>query len=227
MTSFFMDWDWRGAERSFRRAIELNPNSSATHQFYAHLLSSSGRHGEAIGKIQKALDIDPMSPMMQTFAGGIFALAGRYDDALPPIQQSLTVDPDLFPTHSVLGLFYEQTGKPDAAIEEYRTAFRLSGGNITQLAYQGFVFAQTGRHAEAKRIITTLNQIAQKRFVPPFTFALIYTGLGERDAAFEWLEKAYAVREMGLILLPADPRWDTLRSDKRFQSLLRRCGFQE
>ena len=225
MTSFFMTWDWPAAERSFRRAIELNPNYAIAHQFYAHFLSNARRPQEAIAEIQKARDIDPLSPMMHSFAGAIFVVARRYGDALPPLQQSLAIDPDFFPTHSVLGLFYQQTGKPDAAIEEYRKAYRLSGGNILQLAYQGFVLGQIGRRAEAEHIITTMNQIAQSRFVPPFAVALVYTGLGDRDAAFQWLEQAYAVRDIGLVFLPAAPMWDSLRSDKRFQDLLRRCGF--
>jgi TolB-like protein/DNA-binding winged helix-turn-helix (wHTH) protein/Tfp pilus assembly protein PilF len=225
IANFFMAWDWPTAERSFRRAIELNPNYAIAHQFYGHLLSNSRRHEEAIAEIQKARNIDPLSPMMHTFAGGILVMARRYGAALPILQQSLAIDPDFFPTHSVLGLFYQQTGKPDVAVEEYRKAYRLSGGNIVQLAYQGFVLGQIGRRAEAEHILTAMNQIAHSRFVPPFAFALVYTGLGDRDAAFHWLDRAYAVRDVGLVFLPAAPQWDTLRSDKRFQDLLRRCRF--
>jgi TolB-like protein/Tfp pilus assembly protein PilF len=225
MTSFFITWDWPAAERSFRRAIELNPNYAIAHQFYAHFLSNALRPEEAVAEIQKARAIDPLSPMMHTFAGGIFVMGRRYDDAVPALQQALAIDADFFPTHSVLGLFYQQTGKTDVAIEEYRKAYRLSGGNILQLAYQGFVLGQIGRRSEAQQIITTLNQIAQSRFVPPYAFALVYTGLGDRDAAFHWLERASEVRDVALVFLPAGPQWDSLRSDKRFQSLLRRCGF--
>jgi hypothetical protein len=120
---------------------------------------------------------------------------------------------------------YHQTGKPDTALEELRTAYRLSGGNILQLAYQGFVLGQIGRRAEVEQILRTMNQIAQGRFVPPYAFALVYAGLGDREAAFQWLEKAYEVRDVGLVFLPADPKWDSLRPDKRFQDLLRRCRF--
>lgn len=225
MVNFFLAWDWPAAERSFRRAIELNPNYAIAHQFYGHLLSSSRRHEEAIAEIQKAREIDPLSPMMHGFAGAAFVLARRYNDALPLLKQSLAIDPDFFPTHSVLGLFYQQTGKPDVAIEEYRKAYRLSRGNILQLANQGFLLGQIGRRSEAEQIITTLNQIAQSRFVSPYAFALVYTGLGDHDLAFQWLEKAYAVRDIALVLLPANPMWDSLRSDRRFQDLLRRCRF--
>ena len=225
MASFFMSWDWADAERAFRRAIELNPNYAIAHQFYGHLLSNSLRHDEAIAEIQKARDVDPLSPMMHAFAGGYLVAAGRYGEALTALQQALMLDPDFFPTHTILGTLYQQTGKPDAVIEEYRRAYRLSGGNIVQLANQGFVFGRTGRRVEAQQIITTMKQISQSRYVPPFAFALVYTALGEHDTAFQWLEKAYEVRDLGLVFLPVDPKWDSLRSDKRFQNLLRRCRF--
>lgn len=216
---------WPASERSFRRAIELNPNYAIAHQFYGHLLSNSRRHEEAIAEIQKARDIDPLSPMMHGFAGAFLLTARRYSEAFAPLRQVLSIDPDFFPTHSVLGLLYHQTGKPDAALEELRKAYRLSGGNIVQLAYQGFVLGQIGRRAEVEEILRTMNQIAQSRFVPPYAFALVYIGLGDRDAAFQWLEKSYAVRDIGLVFLPANPMWDSIRSDKRFQDLLRRCHF--
>jgi TolB-like protein/DNA-binding winged helix-turn-helix (wHTH) protein/Flp pilus assembly protein TadD len=225
MASFFMTWNWAAAERSFQRAIELNPNYGRAHQYYAHFLSNARRHEEAIAEIERARAIDPLSPMLYTLAGAILVMGRRHDHALPILRQALAIDPDFFPTHSVLGLFYQQIGKPDVALEEYRKAYRLSGGNILQLAYQGFVLAQIGRRSEAEQIITTLNQIAQSRFVPPYAFALVYTGLGDRDAAIHWLEKAFEVRDVAMVFLPADPRWDSLRSDQRFQSLLRRCGF--
>ena len=225
MASFFIDWNWPAAERSFRRAIELNPSYASARQFYAHLLASSLRHDEAIAEIQRAREIDPFSPMMQSFEGGVLVWARRYGEALPPLQKAIAIDPNFFPAHSVLGLLHQQTQKPDAAIKEYRNAYRLSGGNILQLANQGFLFGFTGRRTEAQEIIHTMNQIAESRFVPPVTFALVYAGLGENDTAFQWLEKAYQIRDIGLVLLTVDPKWDSLRSDKRFQSLLRRCGF--
>ena len=152
-------------------------------------------------------------------------MAKRHGDALPLLQQALTIDPDFFPAHSIFGVLHQQTGKPDVAIEEFRKAYRLSRGNILQLAYQGHVLGQIGRRDEAEQIITTMDQIAQNRFVPPYAFALVHAGLGDREAVFQWLERAYEMRDAVMVFLPVDPRWDSLRSDKRFQDLLRRCGF--
>lgn len=225
MASFFMDWEWEAAERSLRRAIGLDPNSATAHQFYAHLLSNWRRHDEAIAEIQKAREIDPLSPMMHTFAGGIFVMGRRYGDALPPLDQALALNPEFFPAHSVLGLLYQRTGNPDGAIEEFRKAYLLSGGNIVQLAYQGSVLGRMGRRAEAQQIIATMSQISQNRFVPPVAFAIVHEGLGDHDAAFQWLEKAYEERDVLLVFLFVDPRWDSLRPDARFQLLLRRCRF--
>jgi TolB-like protein/DNA-binding winged helix-turn-helix (wHTH) protein/tetratricopeptide (TPR) repeat protein len=225
MASFFVDWNWPAAERSFLRAIELNPSYATARQFYAHLLANSLRHDEAIAEIRRASAVDPFSPMIRTFEGGVLLWARRYGEALAPVQKAIAIDPNFFPARTVLGLLYQQTNKPEAAIKEYREAHRLSGGNILQLANQGFLLGITGRGTEARAILQTMNQIAQTRFVPPTTFALVYAGLGEKDTALQWLERAYEVRDLGLVLLTVDPKWDSLRSDKRFKSLLRRCGF--
>jgi len=113
------------------------------HAYYGHLLSNSLRHDEALAEVKKARELDPRSPMMYTFAGEYFFQARRYGEALAPLQQAVAIDPDFFPGHAQLGWLYEQTGKPDAAVEEFRKAYRLSGGNLLQLANQGFVLGRT------------------------------------------------------------------------------------
>jgi len=225
VAGFFLEWDWKGAERSFQRAIELDPNSVTARQFYAHLLSNSSRHEEAIAEIQRAVQIDPLSPMMHSFNGAFLAMAGRYAESLPHLQRSLAIDPDFFPSHTVLGFVYQQTGKTDLALDEFRKAHRLSGGNVLQLAYQGYLLGRTGRLHEARQILNVLSQISQTRYVPPYSFALVYAGMSDFGAAFDWLNKAHEVRDVGLVSLPVDPRWDQARSDKRFPRLLDRCGF--
>jgi tetratricopeptide (TPR) repeat protein len=218
-------WDWAAAERSFLRAIDLNPNDAIAHQFYAQLLSNSLRHDEAIAEIERARAIDPLAPIMHTFAAMMYAWPGRHDAGFAAVRHALTLDADHFPAHAVLGHLYDRTGDPDAALESYRTAHRLSRGNVFMLAFQGGVLGRTGRHDDARQIVATTEQIARSRHVPPCSFALVFAGLGDRDAAFHHLDRAYALRDVFLITLTCAHWWDPLRSDARFGSLLRRIGF--
>jgi TolB-like protein/Tfp pilus assembly protein PilF len=225
MVDFYVGWDWASAERSFRRAIALNPNDAIAHQFYAHLLSNSLRHDEAIAEIERARAIDPLAPSMHTLAAMFYAYTGRHDAGFAAVRHALTLDPDHFQAHVVLGHLYDRTDDPDAALESYRRAHRLSGGNALLLGFQGWVLGRTGRTDDARQITATLEQIALSRHVPPCAFALVFAGLGDREAAFHQLDRAYESRDVFLIMLTCAHWWDPLRSDKRFQDLLRRTGF--
>jgi Tfp pilus assembly protein PilF len=224
ITDFYVGWDWAAAERSFLRAIELNPNDAIAHQFYAQLLSCSLRHDEAIAEIERARTIDPLAPIMHTFAAGMYSHADRYDVAFAAVRHALTLDPEHFPAHATLGHLYDRTGDPDGALEAYRTAHRLSRGNAAMLGFQGWVLGRTGRGDDARQVVATLEQIAGSRHVPPSAFALVFSGLGDRDAAFHHLDRACALRDVFLITLMYAHWWDPLRSDQRFGSLLRRIG---
>jgi len=222
---FYVGRDWVAAERSFLRAIELNPNDVVARQFYAHLLSNALRHEEAIAQIERARTIDPLAPVMHVFAAMIFAWAGRHDSGFAAARHALTLDPDHFQAHAVLGHLFDRTDDHDAALASYRRAYQLSGGNVFMLGFQGWVFGRIGRHDDAQQIVDTLEQIALSRHVPPSAFALVFAGLGDRDAAFHHLDRAYASRDVFLIMLPCAHWWDSLRSDGRFPILLQRIGF--
>ena len=225
ITDFYVGWDWVAAERSFLRAINLNPNDAIAHQFYAQLLSCSLRHDEAIAQIERARAIDPLAPIMHTFAASVYAFVGRHEVAFAAVRHALTLDPEHFPAHTVLGHLSDRTGDPDAALESYRTAHRLSRGNAAMLGFQGGVLGRTGRESDARQIIATLEQIASSRHVPPSAFALVFAGLGDHDAAFHHLDRACALRDVFLITLMHAHWWDALRPDQRFGSLIRRIGF--
>lgn len=225
MMDYHLGWDWASAERSFRRAIDLNPNDAIARQFYAQLLSNSLRHDEAVAEIDRARAIDPLAPVMHTFAAGIYMAGGRHDAGFAAVRHALTLDPDHFPGHAVLGHLHDRTGEPEKALAAYRTAHRLSRGNPFMLGFQGWVLGRTGPDDGARQIIATLEQISRSRPVPPSAFALVFAGLGDCDTACLYLDRAYMMRDVFLITLPRAHWWNPLRSDQRFGSLMRRIGF--
>jgi TolB-like protein/tetratricopeptide (TPR) repeat protein len=224
---FFVTWNWASAERSFLRALDLNPNNAIARQFYAHLLSNSLRHEEAIAEIGLACAIDPLSPIVHSFAAMFLLAAGRDAEALDTVRHALTLDPDFFPAHAAVGHLHSLAGESELAVEAYRAAFRLSGGNVMQLAFQGAELARSGNRDQAHQVIATMSRVAESRFVPPSAFALVHTALSDHVAALSWLEKAIEVRDVFLIGLPCWWWWDPLRTDQGFSSLVRRCGFME
>ena len=140
-------------------------------------------------------------------------------------RQAIVVDPEFWIGHMMLGQAYEQLGQTDLALEAFTNAARFSGGNSKAISLRGYVLAKAGRRREAREMLKTLETVSRQRYVPPYALALVHAGLGEREAVFEWLDRAYAARDVHLIFLPVDPKWDPYRADPRFVALLARCGF--
>ena len=155
-----------------------------------------------------------------------FAFQARdYPAAVQHARQAIVVDPGFWIGHIMLGQAEEQLGRPDLAFEAFQDAARLSSGNTKTMAFRGHVLARLGRAAEARDILRTLESLSRERYVPPYAIALVHAGLGERDAVFASLDRAYEARDVHLVFLPVDPRWDAYRSDPRFRALVERCGF--
>ena len=218
------DWDWVGAEKEFKRAIELNPGYATAHNFYAQYLSAMGRHKEAIAEIKRAQELDPLSLQINATGGLVFFFARRYDEAIAECRRTLELNAGFYPAHLYLGLAYEQQKLYAQAISEYQKAVALEEGNPACSGYLARAYAAVGRRTEALKIISQVRELAKRRYVSPYRIALIYTALGDADQAFAWLEKAYQERSK-LDSLNVDPRNDRLRSDPRFQDLLRRMNF--
>src|SRR5690606_25059900 len=161
MIEFYVGWDWAAAERAFLRAIELNPSCAIGHQFYGHLLSNWLRHDEAIAATETARALDPLAPAVHVFAAMSLGWAGHYDEAFAAARHATAIDPDHFPARTALGHLYDLTGAPEAAIEQYREAYRLSRGNVFQLAFQASVLARSGRPDEARQIVSAMERIAE------------------------------------------------------------------
>jgi tetratricopeptide (TPR) repeat protein len=225
MVDFWLEWNWDRAAQRLRRAIQLNANNAAAHRVYAHLLSNSGRPNEALVEIAIARKLDPFSPIIHTMTGQFLYFAGRHDEATSALQKAFAIDPDFWIAHSFMGQIHESGGRSAAAIESVDKAFEFSGGNTSALSVKGYVLARSGKQSEAERIVSGLIQTGQHRYVPPYNIALVYAGLGKRDSALEWLDKAYQAHDVRMIFLTVDPKWDDLRSHPRFTELLRRCRF--
>jgi TolB-like protein/DNA-binding winged helix-turn-helix (wHTH) protein/Flp pilus assembly protein TadD len=221
----FCDWDWQGAERGLRRAIELNRNYAEPRRVYADLLAFLGRGDEAVAQTERAVENNPMSPDVGQSAGWVYYLTRRYDQAFRQYGIALALDPNRPESHWGLGNVYLQRGRLDLAIREYRTAAALSGDGSGYLASLGYAEALAGKRAEAQAILTRLNQRSLSRPVSAVDRALVYAGLGDRREALAWLDKAYEQHDVGMLGLKAVPAFDGLRSDPRFQALLRRVGF--
>ncbi len=219
------DWDWVGAEREYQRAIELNPGYATAHTWYASFLSNMGRHEQAIAEIRRAQALDPLSLAANTFLGGILINARQYDQAIEQLQETLEIDPDFGWPHVELGITYVQKAMYEEAIAEYQRSVSLSGGSARAMAWLGYTYAVAGRRREAQETLKELKELSKRRYVSPFEIAMVYTSLGEKDQAFEWLEKAYEERDPNMVWLKNVAWLDPLRSEPRFQSLLRRMNF--
>jgi TolB-like protein/Tfp pilus assembly protein PilF len=216
------DWDWAGAEREFRRAIELNPNYATAHHWYAIYLSKMGQHEEAIAEIKLAQQIDPTSVGIAYQVASIFYRARQYDQAIEHARQAMEIDAGF--GRSTLSLAYEKKGMYREALAEMQKAAANNSDTPSNIAHLGRALAMAGRESEARQSLDRLDVLSAQRYVSPFLKARIHAALGEKDRAFDLIEKAYQERSDFMADILVDPREDNLRSDPRFQQLLRRLG---
>ena len=216
------EWEWEGAEREFRRALELNPGSASTRQNYADFLSRQGRHEEALRMIQEALRLDPLSPPVNGMLGTVYFHARRFDEAIAQYRRTLEMRREQVLTRFYLGLAYLQTGRHDEAIAEFTSAVRHSGGVPLTRAGLACAYGMAGRADDARKILGQLKALSQTTNVSPSLFALIYIGLGDRDQALSYIEDGYRARDSYLGHLKVAPIVDPLRGEKRFQEILRK-----
>ncbi|HWO33676.1 MAG TPA: tetratricopeptide repeat protein [Candidatus Acidoferrum sp.] len=222
---FYYDWNGLAAEKEFRRALESNPNYAMAHSWNGQDLAAMGRISEALAETQLAQQDDPLSLIVSSNAGLILCLAGRFEQAIETLNKAVEIDSNFPRAHFRLGNVYEQKGMPEKAISEFTEAVRLSGGDSSYEGSLGHAYALAGNVEQARRILGLLKQRSGRQYVPAYAVALIYAGLGDRDAAFEWLEKAYKDRSASMALLKVDPALNNLHSDPRFKELARRVSF--
>ena len=220
----FHEWDWAGAEKEFKRAIELNPSYPTAHSWYGEYLMVQGRFDEALAEMNRASELNPLSPGLNLALGYRFYYAHQYPEAIEQIQKTLAMDATFVPAHAYLGRAYEQKGAYPEAIAEMRKALDLSEGDTNELAALGHAYAMAHQVGEVKKILDQLKERSQQTYVQPSLIAVIHVGLGDKNQAFDWLQKAYEDRSAGLLYLKVDPAFDSVRSDSRFVDLLRRIG---
>ncbi len=221
---YFYDRDWTAAEREFKRAIELNPNYPTAHHWYAVYLFGAGRQNEALAEIRRAQELDPLSLTINMWLGMILRSSGQLDQAVDQLRKTIDLDPNFVLAHHRLGLAYEEKGMYDEAISEFRQVLKLSGGSPLGIGALAHVYALAGKPAEARKNLDELLQLSKQRYVSPSSIATVYAALGDKDQAFAWLEKAYDAHDLLIVRLKWDPRFASLRSDPRFDPLVRRIG---
>jgi eukaryotic-like serine/threonine-protein kinase len=222
--SFTYDWDYAAATRHFERARALNPSAFEKAAFYPFYLTVGRRSAEAIRVASDQLARDPLSAALSHNRAVQLVLAKQYDAAIEECRRTIQLDPNFAVAYEVMAASYGGKGMHREALPLIENATRLSPNNAISLANKGAVLAKLGQNRDARRVLEQLTTLARQRYIPALAFAVVYVGLDEKDQAFAWLDKAYDERANRLAYLSVEPTWDRLRSDPRFDNLLRRVG---
>jgi len=222
---FWYDWDWAGAEKEFQRALTLNPNYARAHQWYAQYLLTMGRQDLAVEELKRAEELDPLA---LNISGGPGRYGKQYDSMLDHARKMLELYPDNPIPYISLGRVYCQKGMYPNSIAAYQKARDLSGADPTDALFGlGYTYAVWGKRAEALKILAELKAQSKRRYISPSSIARIYVGLGEKDRAFDWLQKAVTDHDIRLLQVKNSEAWASLRSDPRFPELLNRIGLPQ
>jgi serine/threonine-protein kinase len=217
------DFDWEGAEREFKRALELNPGSPIARDGYAFFfLRPTGQLEEATAEVERALERDPLSVLFNIHLGYLFYARRQYDHAIEQFRNTIEIDPNHYVAHWLLGVTYAQKGMFEDAVAARGRALELSGRAPIMMGTLGYGYAAMGWSGEAQKLLAELKELAQKIYVPAISIAWIYIGLREMDRALEWLEKAVEERDPMIAGLGVEPFYDSLHSYPRFHALLRK-----
>jgi eukaryotic-like serine/threonine-protein kinase len=222
----FFEWNWISAEKEFRRAIELDTKYSGAREWNSLCLLVQNRIEESLAEMKRALLLDPLSLIINARLGIMCYFSRDYDGAIKQYERVFELDPNFLIARAWLALSYAQKGMQQEAIAQLQ-AVDLSGGYTWPLASLGCIYGMSGQKQEAEHVIQKLKAVSARRSVCSYDIALVYTGIGDKDQAFEWLERAYEERFMLLVLLKVEPLFDPLRSEPRFQDLVRRIGLSQ
>jgi Tfp pilus assembly protein PilF len=222
---FWHEWDWHGAEREFRRAIELAPDQPAAHRFFGYFLSTMGRHDEALEEAAVALELEPTSIVTRARLGQFLYQAGEHGQALEQLRHALKLDPDFWLARFNLGRVYERLGQYAEALIEFRAAAEGAKGSGEVWGALGYALAAAGRKTEARGVMDELEQAQARGLVYSYPLALIAAGLGDRDRMYAHLCNALHDRDVGLTFLRIEPRWKPHSREVKFKGVCDRLAF--
>ena len=223
----YFDWDFPVAENRFKHALDLDPNYSTAHQWYGSFLLFRGRMDEGLIELKRAQELDPLSLVINGHVARGYYFKSEYERAIEQCKKVLEMDPNFAYVHAILGRVYVQKSLYDSAIEEFQKAIDLSGGGRGYLAELGQAYGMAGKIKEAHKILEELQKFLKEKYADESDIAMVYVGLGEIDRAFQWLEKAFEEHAVNLRYLKVDPRFDRIRSDPRYKTLLKKIGLDK
>jgi tetratricopeptide (TPR) repeat protein len=225
MVKCWHDWDWTGCEQEFQRAIELNPNDSHAYHYYSHYLQGRGRFEESLTASLRALELDPLSPAMSTHLGAQYIATHDYDKAIERLQRAIELDPNFSSAHQFLGEAYVGKGLAKEAVAEFLKEDTLTGESAENVAELQRTFEKSGLKGFRLKKLEFAKARWEKSHDNARELTYLYAALNQKDQALAWLQKGYEQRALWLIWVESDPTFEPLRSDPRFQKLLRRMNF--
>ena len=220
----WLDWQWPEAEREFKQGLALNPSSALAHNQYAGYLATLGRLPDAIAEVQRALDLDPLSVIVNTDLGWYLLFSERHAEAIAQFRKALDLDANAVSAHRGLGVALSENGRHDDAVGEFARALALSENSPVVMGHLGAAHARAGRKTEAQKVLSDLQRVSDRQYVPSSSVAMVYAALGDRAAALDRLEKAYDEHDFSLAQLAVAPWFKDLRSEPRFQALVAKIG---
>ena len=219
--AYLHDWNFDGAGREIEQAVELNPGYGWAYHEYSTYLGTVGR-GDPLAVIRKSEEFDPLNVAIMTDIGNILLVAGKYDEALAQFRKVREIDPNFTPSPFIAS-YYVDKGMHEECLQEITSAMAVAGRTPDLLMLLAMSYAKAGQKEETARLLNEMNRLSKKQYVPSTFFAFIYASLGEKDQAFEHLERAYREHDIQLLQLKGS-RLEPLHSDARFTDLLRRVG---
>jgi len=223
---FRYHWDWEGAEKELKLALELDPGSSRAHGSYAGLMSTMGRHDEAIAGGQRAIQLNPAQLGVRISTAYLLRHARRYDEAIEQCEIVLDLNPNFRGAYSTLSEVYALKGLYEDAVAAYQKFLTLGGASEEEVAGLADAYQTSGKEGYWRWMLDYWTERAKQEYVPRTDFSIIYAYLGDKDQAMRWLEEGYKEHEFLMTTLNVTPEWDPLRDDPRFQDLLRRMNLE-